>query len=106
MDKEGLDEAIEEFIALSRQINEKNDETVNLLREQNDLLKGQIEEINNNFTHITQTSEILKIFQDTNKPEIREFAKRLVEGANEMAETKGEVKQMDKRIDDFQRWWN
>ena len=94
------EEIFDEFVRLSHKREEQFDEVVELVKRS----QKHAEQIDGYFKDIVTTSEILKIFQDTNKSEIREFAKRLVEGRNETAETKGEVKQMDKRIEDSNNW--
>ena len=94
------EEIFNEFIALSRERDEQFDQICDIAK------KGVAhnKETHKVLKNIEESSEILKIFRDTKRPEIREFAKRLVEGVNEMAETKGEVKQIDKRIESSENW--
>ena len=94
------EEILNEFIELSRKREKQIDQICDIARK----ALAHNEDTHKVLKNIEESSEILKIFQDTNRPEITDFAKRLVEGRNEMAETKGEVKQMDKRIDENAAW--
>ena len=50
-----------------------------------------------NFTNVSDT---VKILINSEPEQLKEMARILAEGRDAMAETKGELKQMDKRVDD------
>ena len=88
--KSDTEKKIENFV-------EKLDEQAQYILEQYTNLR---EENKNTIRNIRDATDVLKLLMGKDTQEIKEMARILAEGRNAMAETKGKVEQMDKRIDD------